>query len=88
MSAENKKKLDDFLLSYGQRGDQREADILKALQWKGFKRSSNDQLDPIRQLELFKEKKGIEDKGNPSAKEKQRVAEIDAQLAALAQKAK
>ena len=88
MDPATKKILDDFFLAYGQRGDQREADILKALQWKGFRRSNDDQLIPIRQLELFKEKKGLEDKGNLSDKDKGRVAEIDAELAALAKKSK
>jgi phosphonate transport system substrate-binding protein len=44
-----KKKLTDFFTSYGQRGDARETEILKNLQWKGFKLSSNNQLLPIRQ---------------------------------------
>jgi phosphonate transport system substrate-binding protein len=83
-----KKALDDFLLAYGQGGDQREADILKSLQWRGFKRSTNDQLDPIRQLELFKEKRALEDQGNLNDRDKARLVELETQLAALAAKMK
>jgi phosphonate transport system substrate-binding protein len=86
-----KKRLDDFLLAYGQ-SDPREAEILKALQWKGFKRSNNDQLIPIRQLELFKEKRSLEDqaaeKGPLGEKDKARLAEVEASLAELAKSAK
>jgi phosphonate transport system substrate-binding protein len=78
-----KKTIEDFLLAYGQRGNQREADILAALQWRGFKKSNNDQLIPIRQLELFKEKSTLESSANPSDADKKRIAEIDNELAAL-----
>ena len=88
MPADIKKKLDDFFLAYGQRGNPHEAEVLKALQWKGFKRSTNDQLDPIRELELFKEKRGLEDKQSADAKDLARIAEIDAQLGQLAGKKK
>jgi phosphonate transport system substrate-binding protein len=78
-----KKRLTDFLFSYGQKGDQREAEILHALLWNGFKPSTNDQLIPIRQLELFKEKKTIEDSGKLSDSDRKRLSEIEAALAAL-----
>jgi phosphonate transport system substrate-binding protein len=78
-----KKKILDFLLVYGQRGDAREAEILTALQWRGFKNSSNDQLLPIRQLELFKEKKNLEDRGNLNSDQQKRLTEIDAELKSL-----
>ncbi|MDR2461129.1 MAG: phosphonate ABC transporter substrate-binding protein [Deltaproteobacteria bacterium] len=78
-----KKTIDDFLLAYGQRGVQRELDILNALQWKGFKRSDNNQLIPIRQLELFKEKTTLENAATGSDADKKRLAEIDQELAAL-----
>ncbi|MDR2387569.1 MAG: phosphonate ABC transporter substrate-binding protein [Deltaproteobacteria bacterium] len=75
-----KKKIQDFLLSYGTKGDAREQEILTALQWKGFKNSSNDQLLPIRQLELFKEKKTIEDRGNLNNEQKTRLTQIENEL--------
>ncbi|MDR1487620.1 MAG: phosphonate ABC transporter substrate-binding protein [Deltaproteobacteria bacterium] len=80
-----KKKIDDFLLGYG-KSDPKQAEILKSLQWQGFKVSNNDQLIPIRQLELFKEKKTIEDRGDLSDSQKERLAEIEKQLAELAKK--
>ncbi|MDR2366904.1 MAG: phosphonate ABC transporter substrate-binding protein [Deltaproteobacteria bacterium] len=75
-----KKKLTDFLLSYGQKGDAHEAQILAGLQWKGFKTSNDDQLLPIRQLELFKEKKNLEDRGSLNDEQKSRLTQIDSEL--------
>ncbi|MDR1607307.1 MAG: phosphonate ABC transporter substrate-binding protein [Deltaproteobacteria bacterium] len=76
-----KKKLNDFFLNYGQ--DDREKEILKNLQWRGFKASNNDQLLPIRQLELFKEKKSLEDRGELNSAQKEKLTEIDSQLKEL-----
>ncbi|MDR1312711.1 MAG: phosphonate ABC transporter substrate-binding protein [Deltaproteobacteria bacterium] len=83
MPQETKKKIDDFLLAYGQGGDEREAGILKGLQWRGFRTSDDDQLLPIRQLELFKEKKALEDRGDLNDRQKERATAIDAELKAL-----
>ncbi|MDR1309209.1 MAG: phosphonate ABC transporter substrate-binding protein [Deltaproteobacteria bacterium] len=83
MAQETKKKIEDFLLAYGQGGDAREAGILKNLQWRGFKASSDDQLVPIRQLELFKEKKALEDRGGLNAQQKARLGKIEAELREL-----
>jgi phosphonate transport system substrate-binding protein len=80
LDAATKKKLTDFLTSYGQSGDAREVEILAALQWKGFKPSTNDQLLPIRQLELFKEKKNLEDRGELNDTQKARLAQIESEL--------
>lgn len=78
----DKKTIKDFLLSYGQA--QEEKDILVALGWKGFKESNNDQLKPIRQLELFKAKTKVENDENlDSAKKAQELAEIEAKLKEL-----
>ena len=50
----------------------------------GFKVSTNAQLTPIRQLELFKTRNKFEADANLSAPEKQaKLADIDKQLAAL-----
>lgn len=79
-----KKKVQDFVLSYGR--DDREKEILKNMyRLAGFKASTNSQLIPIRQLELFKDRTKIEsDERMPAAEKKAKLADIDAQLAALA----
>lgn len=81
-----KASLRRFFLNYGQTGPDaaREKEILKALQWSHFRASTNDQLLPIRQLELFKEKNGIENNPAISAADKQaKIQDIDTKLAAL-----
>jgi len=84
LPAEVKKKVQDFVVSYGR--DEREKEILKNMyRLAGFKVSTNAQLIPIRQLELFKDRTRIEsDERMPAADKKARLADIDAQLAALA----
>ena len=83
-----KRKIETFLLSYGQSGPERERqlDILKALQWKGFQKSSDSQLNPIRQLELFKEKSKLESAGELKDGQKERLTAIEKQLADLEKK--
>ena len=87
LSADIKEKVRNFLLSYGQEGRpnaEREKEILKALQWSRFRASSNDQLLPIRQLELFKEKGSVEGNPNMNTADKQaKIQDIDAKLAVL-----
>ncbi|MCL1915517.1 MAG: phosphonate ABC transporter substrate-binding protein [Desulfovibrionaceae bacterium] len=87
LPADVREKVSTFILSYGQEGRAnaaREKEILKALQWSHFRASSNDQLLPIRQLELFKEKGAIESNPNMNAAEKQaKIKDIDGRLAAL-----
>jgi phosphonate transport system substrate-binding protein len=78
-----KKAFTDFLFSYGERGNAKDTEILTALGWKGFKKSDNNQLIPIRQLELFKEKKNLENSAKLSDADKKRITEIDAELAKL-----
>ena len=81
-----KAKLRDFLLTYGQTGPDaaREKKILNALQWSQFRPSTNDQLLPIRQLELFKGKSKIEnDAAMNAADKKAKIQDIDAKLAVL-----
>jgi len=78
-----KAKLKGFLLAYG-KSDADKA-VLKAIyNYSGFKESTNEQLVPIRQLELFKDRRKVENDEQYSAEEKaQRIAEIDKKLAAL-----
>ncbi len=84
LPADLKKKVQAFVLSYGR--DDREREILKNMyRLAGFKASTDAQLVPIRQLELFKDRTKIEgDDRMPAAEKKAKLAEIDAQLARLA----
>ncbi|PAU77301.1 phosphonate ABC transporter substrate-binding protein [Halomonas salipaludis] len=82
LPAEMKAKLRDFFEHYGETAEQH--DIIAPLQWAGFKASDNDQLLPIRQLELFKQRLEIEnDDGIADDDKARRLAELDAQLAEL-----
>jgi phosphonate transport system substrate-binding protein len=84
LPAQTKQKVYDFLMSYGTTGDEQELKILADLQWAPFRASSNDQLIPIRQLEMFKQKAAIENDSRYSAQEKtEKLAGIEAQLAGL-----
>ncbi len=50
----------------------------------GFKASTNDQLKPIRELDLFTRRTKLEaDATIPDAEKRARIAEINQQLAAL-----
>jgi phosphonate transport system substrate-binding protein len=78
-----KAKLKAFLLGYG-KTDADKAVLKNIYGYSGFKESTNAQLVPIRQLELFKDRSKIENDAQYSAEEKaQRIAEIDKKLAAL-----
>lgn len=81
---ETKARIRDFLLTYGTTGKESELAVLKTLGWAPFKESDNDQLLPIRQLELFKSRVKVEADQTMSAEERTRqLAEIDAQLDAI-----
>ncbi|MCC4265219.1 phosphonate ABC transporter substrate-binding protein [Oceanimonas baumannii] len=69
----------DFFMNYSQSASPEQKEILAALDWDGFKASSNLQLLPIRQLQLFKDLKEREN-NNADANE---IAQIKQQLAAL-----
>ena len=78
-----KAKLKGFLLAYGQT-DADKAVLKNIYNYSGFKESTNEQLIPIRQLELFKDRRKVEIDEQYSAEEKaQRIADIDKKLAAL-----
>jgi phosphonate transport system substrate-binding protein len=84
LPGETKQAVYDFLMGYGTAGDEKELKILADLQWAPFRASSNDQLIPIRQLEMFKQKAAIENDSLYSAQEKtEKLADIAAQLAGL-----
>ena len=81
---ETKARIRDFLLTYGTTGKESELAVLTTLGWAPFKESDNDQLLPIRQLELFKSRVKVEADQTMSAEERTRqLAEIDAQLDAI-----
>jgi phosphonate transport system substrate-binding protein len=88
LPASLKKKIQDFTVGYGK--DEREKEILKNLyRLKGFKASTDAQLLPIRQLELFKDRSKFENDANMSeADKKAKLTEIDAKLADLAKQMK
>lgn len=83
-----KKKIQDFTVGYGK--DDREKEILKNMyRLAGFKASTDAQLLPIRQLELFKDRKKFENDANMSeADKKAKLADIDAKLAELSRQMK
>ncbi|ANF57356.1 phosphonate ABC transporter substrate-binding protein [Halotalea alkalilenta] len=82
---EEKEKLRAFFLDYGTTAEQQQ--ILADLQWGRFQPSDDDQLLPIRQLELFRERTQLaaRDDGDGEAR-RARLAEIDAQLEQIEQR--
>jgi phosphonate transport system substrate-binding protein len=81
-----KAKVRDFFYTYGQGGQQEKDNLFKLSKLSGFKASTNSQLIPIRQLELFKARNKFEADANLAAADKQtKLADIDKQLAALGQ---
>ncbi len=81
-----KAKVREFFYAYGN-GGQREKDNLMALsKLSGFKESSNRQLIPIRQLELFRDKTRIEaDTSLSAADRSEKLAVLERKLAELNQ---
>ncbi len=79
-----KEKIRTFVLNYA-KTDEAEKLILKNIyNYGGFRASTNDQLKPIRQLELFKDRVKIETaQGLNDAERKAKLAEIDQALAKL-----
>ena len=83
---ETKAKIKQFFMSYGKSGDnvEKEKQILADLQWAPFRDSNNDQLLPIRQLSLFKDRRKVATDEKLSESEKaEKLKVIDAQLAEL-----
>jgi len=88
MPNETKDAIKKFVLGYGK--DAREKEILKNMQQiAGFRDSTDLQLVPIRQLELYKDRIKFEsdEKMNP-AERTAKMAEIDKKLADLSKLAK
>jgi phosphonate transport system substrate-binding protein len=82
-----KAKLKNFVLNYA-KTDPEEKRILGVIyNYGGFRDSNNDQLIPIRQLELFRDRAKVQADEKLAADEKtKQLAEIDRKLAALAPK--
>jgi phosphonate transport system substrate-binding protein len=88
LPAEVKTKIRTFFLTYGTpeagTGWEAEKVILNGLSYGKVEASNNNQLIPIRQTMLFRDKLKLEDDANMSADEKKkRIGEIDAKLAEL-----
>jgi phosphonate transport system substrate-binding protein len=91
ISDETKSKVSSFFYNYAKTGSaadqEREHQNLVTLTFSGFKPSNDDQLLPIRQLELFKTRAKIEADDSLAAPEKTtKLAEIDDKLAELKKK--
>ncbi len=82
-----KAKLKTFVLGYA-KADPEEKAILKVIyNYGGFRDSNNDQLMPIRQLELFRDRaKAVADDKMAADEKTKLLAEIDSKLAALSSK--
>jgi len=88
LPAESKDAIKKFVLGYGK--DAREKEILKGMQQiAGFRESTDQQLVPIRQLELYKDRIKIESDEKMNASDKTaKLAEIDKKLNDLGASAK
>ncbi len=80
-----KTKVKDFFYTYGKTEEEKK-NLWNLSKLSGFKASTNMQLVPIRQLELFRDKTKIEaDTKLADAEKKAKIAEIDKKLAELNQ---
>ncbi len=82
LSDEQKNKLRDFFFKYGANTEQKK--VLADLQWSKFQPSDDDQLLPIRQLELFKQRTDVANNANLGTEEKAaKLKALDEELAKL-----
>ncbi|MDB5965982.1 MAG: phosphonate transporter substrate-binding protein [Polaromonas sp.] len=81
-----KKSVKEFFYTYGKASKQEKDNLMKLSKLSSFKASTNAQLTPIRQLELFKDKNKFEADTTMAAADRQlKIAEIDKKLAELGQ---
>jgi phosphonate transport system substrate-binding protein len=82
LDKETKDKIRKFVLEYAKKNPA-EKEVLKNIyNYAGFRASSDAQLNPIRQLELFKDRqKVVSDASLADADKKKKLADIDAALA-------
>ena len=79
-----KQNVREFFYTYGKGGQQEKDNLMKVSKLSGFKASTNAQLIPIRQLELFKERNKFEvDATMPAAEKQLKMAEVDKKLAEI-----
>jgi len=79
-----KAKIKTFFYNYAKTDPREKEIVMKISKLSGFKASTNDQLKPIRQLDLFAKRNKIESDTTLSDSEKKnKLTEIDQQLAAL-----
>jgi phosphonate transport system substrate-binding protein len=79
-----KTKIKNFFYNYAKTDAKEKAVVMKISKLAGFKASTNAQLIPIRELDLFGKRNKLEADAGLSAADKQaKMAEIDQQLAAL-----
>ncbi len=87
LSDGDKARIKDFFMTYGSAPEEKM--VLAGLQWGQFKESNDDQLVPIRILELFKKRIAVETDTTISDADKQaKLAEIDGKLGELKEKEK
>jgi len=79
-----KSKIKNFFYNYAKTDAKEKEVVMKISKLSGFKASTNDQLKPIRQLDMFSKRNKIDsDTTLSDADKKSKLAEIDQQLAAL-----
>ena len=79
-----KTKIKNFFYNYAKTDAREKEIVMKISKLSGFKASSNDQLKPIRQLDLFSKRTKIEaDTTLSDTDKKSKLAELDQHLAAL-----
>lgn len=79
-----KTKIKNFFFNYAKTDAKEKEVVMKISKLAGFKASTNDQLKPIRQLDLFGQRNKVEGDSTLSASDKQaKLADIDRKLAAL-----
>jgi phosphonate transport system substrate-binding protein len=79
-----KAKIKTFFYNYAKTDAREKEIVMKISKLSGFKVSTNDQLKPIRQLELFSQRNKVDSDTTMSDSEKKtKLAEVDQKLAAL-----
>jgi len=79
-----KTKIKTFFYNYAKTDAREKEIVMKISKLSGFKPSTNDQLKPIRQLDLFSKRNKIDaDTTLSDAEKKAKLADIDQQLAAV-----
>jgi len=79
-----KAKIKTFFYNYAKTDAREKEIVMKISKLSGFKVSTNDQLKPIRQLDLFSQRNKIDsDTTMSDAEKKSKLAEVDQKLAAL-----